>query len=68
MIYIFLLVFIFFIVLSYGIFKNAEIYFSPVIGFMVGTLISYEEINNNIEYTLQCCLGFISLTVTWEKN
>jgi len=49
----------------YGIYKKAEIHFSPVIGFMLGTLISFEEYDNNKEYTLQCCLGFVSLTVIW---
>ena len=65
MIYILLLVCIFFIIIMYGIYKKAEIHFSPVIGFMLGTLISFEEYDNNKEYTLQCCLGFVSLTVIW---
>jgi len=67
LIYIILLICIFFIILLFGILKNAEIHFSPIIGFMLGTLISYESIDDNKEYTLQCCLGFISLTVIWVE-
>lgn len=69
MIVVVVLLSFFCIVLLYGIYKTAEIQFSPVVGFMIGALISYEEIeDDNIEYTLQCCLVFISLTVVWNQK
>tara|TARA_R110000851_G_scaffold182838_1_gene331957 strand:- start:3 stop:221 length:219 start_codon:yes stop_codon:yes gene_type:complete len=69
LIYIILLFFAFIFIILLGLYKNAEIQFSPILGFMIGTLISYEEIDDdNIEYTLQCCLVFISLTVVWNQE
>ena len=68
MIYILLLVLLFIIIIMFGLYKKAEIQFSPVVGFMVGSLISWEHYEDGIDYTLQCCLGFISLTVLWSDQ
>ena len=68
MIYIIILIIITFIVLLYGVYKKAEILFSPVLGFMIGSLISYDEYEGEIDYTLQCCIGFISITILWTEK
>lgn len=49
-------------------YKKAEILFSPVLGFMIGSLISYDEYEGEIDYTLQCCIGFISITILWTEK
>lgn len=53
-----------------GQMNNAEIQVAPFIGFIVGALYSYTHIEEEdvMQYTLQCCIGFISLTIVWEKN
>lgn len=68
MIIVVFLVTFFFIVLLYGMYKRAEIQFSPVIGFMIGGLISWEEFEDGTDYTLQCCVGFISITIIWTDQ
>ena len=49
--------------------KNAEITIGPVIGFMVGFLYSQQEFEDDTyDTTLQCVLGFISLSVVWTRK
>jgi len=64
----FILLLLSFIIIVYGLYKNIEIIFSPVIGFMLGTLISWDEYDDGIDYTIQCCLGFISITIIWTEK
>ncbi len=51
---------------------DAEIVIAPFIGLVFGALYSvqdYKEIGENYkEHTLQCCIGFISLTVVWLEE
>ena len=52
-----------------GTFKRADIYIVLLKGFMVGALYHKEQYDDGFdEYTLQCMLGFISLTVRWERE
>tara|TARA_B110000977_G_C10796201_1_gene384462 strand:- start:154 stop:372 length:219 start_codon:yes stop_codon:yes gene_type:complete len=48
---------------------NADIYLQPIIGLMFGALYSKEELEDDLtQYTLQCCIGFISLTIVWIEE
>ena len=47
---------------------NAEISIAPIIGIVVGALYSYQEFEEETEYTLQCCIFVISLTVVWTQS
>ncbi|MEN8834733.1 MAG: hypothetical protein ABF265_01810 [Polaribacter sp.] len=51
---------------------DADIIISPIIGIVFGALYSvqdFKEIGENYkEHTLQCCIGFISLTVLWVEK
>jgi len=52
-----------------GQIKNAEITIGPVIGFMIGFLYSKQEFEDDTyDTTLQCVLGFISLSVVWTSK
>lgn len=68
MIYIIILLILFVFTIIYGIYKKAEIQFSPVLGFMFGALISYDDLYGDTEYTIQVCFGFISLTIIWTQD
>lgn len=48
--------------------KNAEIYIALIKGIMIGFLYHKEQYDDGFdEYTLQCCIGFINVTVKWEQ-
>ena len=48
---------------------NADIYFQPIIGLMFGALYSKEELDNDlVQYTMQCCIAFMSLTIIWIEK
>ncbi len=52
-----------------GQMKNAEITIGPVIGFMIGFLYSHQEFEDDTcDTTLQCVLGFISISVVWTRK
>ena len=52
-----------------GHMRKAEISISPVIGFMMGFLYSTQEFEDDTyDTTLQCVLGFISLSVVWTRK
>ena len=48
-----------------GQIKGAEIILSPIIGIVFGFLYNKEQFEEEDEYTLQCALGVISITVIW---
>jgi hypothetical protein len=54
--------------LLFALHNNYEIILSPVIGFMIGGLISWDDYEDGRDYTIQCCLGFISITVIWTDQ
>lgn len=39
-----------------------------MIGIVVGALYSFQDYEEGREYTLQCCIFVISITVIWQKN
>ena len=48
---------------------NADIYFQPIIGLMFGALYSKEELEDDlVQYTMQCCIAFMSLTIIWIEK
>ena len=49
---------------------GADVLVQPIIGMMLGALYSKEkfEEENLVQHTLQCCIGFISLTVIWIEK
>ena len=49
------------------IFYNAKVEIAPIIGLMVGALVSKIEYENTIEYNFQICLFIIAITIIWEK-
>lgn len=51
-----------------GQMNNAEIHVAPIFGVVFGALYSFVEDEEGTEYTLQCCIGIISITVIWEKT
>ena len=52
-----------------GQFKNADIYIALIKGFMLGALFHKEQYEDGFdEYTLQCLIGFINVTVKWEQK
>lgn len=60
--FLFLIVFAFLII---GQIKKADIILSPIIGIMFGFLYHKEQYEDEDEYTLQCVIGVISITVIW---
>ncbi len=52
-----------------GQYKNADIYIALIKGFMLGALFHKEQYDDGFdEYTLQCVIGFINVTVKWEQQ
>jgi len=56
------------IFLIIGQIKNAEIILSPIVGIMFGFLYHKEQFEEENEYTLQCVLCVISITVIWTNQ
>lgn len=49
--------------------KRADIYVALIKGFMLGALFHKEQYDDGYdEYTLQCVIGFINVTVRWEEQ
>ena len=64
-----ILLFITTIFVMIGQFKNADIYIALIKGFMLGALFHKEQYEDGFdEYTLQCLIGFINVTVKWEQK
>ena len=59
---------IFVLMLYWGQINDAEISISPMIGIIVGALYSFQDYEEGREYTLQCCIFVVSITVIWQKN
>ena len=60
---------VFTLLLIIGQIKNADITIGPIIGFMIGFLYSHQEFDDGTyDTTLQCALGFITLSVVWTRN
>ena len=48
---------------------DADIYFQPIIGLMFGALYSKENLEDDlVQYTMQCCIAFMSLTIIWIEK
>lgn len=57
------------VTLLIGQIKGAEIYIALIKGFMVGFLYHKEQYDDGFnEYTLQCLMGVVNLTVKWERE
>ena len=57
------------VTLLIGQIKGAEIYIALIKGFMVGFLYHKEQYDDGFnEYTLQCLIGVVNLTVKWERE
>jgi hypothetical protein len=60
---------IFTLLLIIGQIKNADIIIAPIMGFMVGVLYNKEYFEDGTcDTTLQCAVGFITLSVVWTRN
>lgn len=68
MIYLIGIIIVATVFLMIGAYNKAEVFISPVIGFMFGALLSYEDYDDGTDYTLQTCIGFISITVVWTEK
>ena len=68
MILIGILLFMAFVFIMIGHFKDAEITISPIKGVMFGFLYHKEQYEDEDEVTLQCLLGVISINVIWIKK
>ena len=53
----------------WGQINEGEIMFAPIMGIALAALYSTREFEDEgiKEYTLQCCIVFLSVTVVWEK-
>ena len=60
-----ILLFMAFVFIMIGHFKDAEIIISPIKGVMFGFLYHKEQYDKEDEFTLQCLLGIISINVIW---
>jgi len=57
------------VTLLIGQIKGADIYIALIKGFMVGFLYHKEQYDDGFnEYTLQCLIGVVNLTVKWERK
>ena len=66
---VYVLLGIFTLLLIIGQVKGAEITIGPIIGFMIGFLYSRQEFDDGTyDTTLQCALGFITLSIVWTRN
>ena len=63
-----ILLFMAFIIIMVGHFKDGEIIISPIKGVMFGFLYHKEQYEDEDEVTLQCLLGVISINVIWIKK
>jgi hypothetical protein len=56
--------------LFWGQLNEAEIHIAPIIGIVCGALYSFQDYEEEEvrEYTLQCCIFVISITIIWQKN
>jgi len=63
-----ILLFMAFIIIMVGHFKNGEIIISPIKGIMFGFLYHKEQYEDEDEHTLQCLLCVISINVIWIKK
>lgn len=60
---------IFTLLLIIGQIKSADIIIAPITGFMVGALYNKEDFEDGTcDTTLQCAVGFITLSVVWTRN
>jgi len=63
-----ILLFMAFIIIMVGHFKDGEIIISPIKGIMFGFLYHKEQYEDEDEYTLQCLLCVISINVIWIRK
>jgi|TARA_R110001606_G_scaffold267912_1_gene416682 hypothetical protein len=48
---------------------DADIYVQPIVGLMFGALYSKENLEDDlVQYTMQCCIAFMSLTIIWIEK
>ena len=57
-----------FVISILGYYYGADISFSPIIGFMVGSLYAFNDFDEGREHTIQVCLIFLSITVEWVET
>lgn len=62
------LLIVFVLMLYWGQINDAEISIAPMIGIVVGALYSFQDYEDGREYTLQCCIFVVSITVIWQEN
>lgn len=57
------------LMIFWGQLNNAEIHIAPILGFAFAALYSSANFEDEeiTEYTLQCCIFIVSLTVIWQK-
>jgi len=55
-------------VITLGLYKKAEITFSPILRIVVGSLYSYTDYVVGREHTFQVCILVLSITVTWIET
>lgn len=49
--------------------KRADVYIALIKGFMLGILYHKEQYDDGFdEYTIQCLIGIVNLTVKWERE
>jgi len=51
-----------------GYIYGAEVSFSPIFGFMFGSLYAYTDYEEGREHTIQFCIIFLSITIIWIET
>jgi hypothetical protein len=47
--------------------RDKELIFAVIQGFIVGALYDVEEDGEDKFYTIQICLGFVTINILWEN-
>lgn len=51
----------------FAAYKGALVEMAPIYGIMIGFLYSHTDFEEGREYTIQCCILFISISVIWTN-
>lgn len=47
--------------------KDKQVFLAVIEGFMFGALYNCDEIDGEKEFTIQVCIGFVTLNIIWEN-
>jgi hypothetical protein len=68
MIYIFVLLLLALLYLTYAVQQGKEVTLAIINGFMIGFLYDVEEVEDENWHTVQILLGILSINILWESS